>query len=81
MPQKAAYQTAQQDIVMQKDSCEPLDKDGKVLHEDLMNPKVLKAQYAVRGELYLRAEELRGQGKQIIATNSELHVASARFWG
>jgi len=70
MPQKAAYQTSQQEIVMQKDSCEPLDKEGKVLHEDTMNPKVLKAQYAVRGELYLRAEELRGQGKQIIATNT-----------
>ena len=44
-------------------------KDGKVLHPDLLNDSVLKTQYAVRGELYLRAEELRKAGKEIIFTN------------
>eukprot|EP00882_Tetradesmus_deserticola_P025410 GHRQ01027911.1.p1 GENE.GHRQ01027911.1~~GHRQ01027911.1.p1 ORF type:complete len:121 (-),score=18.12 GHRQ01027911.1:97-459(-) len=46
------------------------EKDGKVLHPDLLNPRLLKAQYAVRGELYLRAEELKKE-KQIIYTNGE----------
>jgi glutamate--glyoxylate aminotransferase len=47
------------------------EKDGKVLHPDLLNPRLLEAQYAVRGELYLRAEELKKQNKQIIYTNGE----------
>jgi hypothetical protein len=46
-------------------------KDGKVLHPDLLNDAVLKTQYAVRGELYLRAEELRKAGKEIIFTNGK----------
>ncbi len=45
------------------------EKDGKVLHPELINEQVLKTQYAVRGELYLRAEELRKAGKEIIFTN------------
>jgi hypothetical protein len=48
-------------------------KDGKTLHPELLNLNVQKAQYAVRGELYLRAEELRQQGKEIIFTNGEGH--------
>lgn len=44
-------------------------RDGKVMHPDLLNAQVLKTQYAVRGELYLRAEELRKAGKEIIFTN------------
>jgi glutamate--glyoxylate aminotransferase len=44
-------------------------KDGKVLHPELMNANVIKAQYAVRGELYLKAEELKKAGKEIIFTN------------
>uniref|UniRef100_A0A383W5D9 alanine transaminase n=1 Tax=Tetradesmus obliquus TaxID=3088 RepID=A0A383W5D9_TETOB len=44
------------------------EKDGKVLHPDLLNPRLLEAQYAVRGELYLRAEELK-KTKEIIYTN------------
>ncbi|KAG2494152.1 hypothetical protein HYH03_007788 [Edaphochlamys debaryana] len=44
-------------------------KDGKVLHPHLINENVLKTQYAVRGELYLRAEQLRKEGKDIIFTN------------
>lgn len=43
--------------------------DGKVLHPELLNDAVLKTQYAVRGELYLRAEQLRKEGKDIIFTN------------
>ncbi|PWZ39042.1 Glutamate--glyoxylate aminotransferase 2 [Zea mays] len=34
-----------------------------------LNEKVKKAQYAVRGELYLRASELQKEGKKIIFTN------------
>ncbi|WIA15746.1 hypothetical protein OEZ85_002361 [Tetradesmus obliquus] len=44
------------------------EKDGKVLHPDLLNPRLLEAQYAVRGELCLRAEELK-KTKEIIYTN------------
>jgi hypothetical protein len=44
---------------------------SQVMHRDLLNANVLKAQYAVRGELYLKAEELKEQGRKIIATNSE----------
>ncbi|EFJ51567.1 alanine aminotransferase [Volvox carteri f. nagariensis] len=44
-------------------------KDGKVLHPHLLNENVMKTQYAVRGELYLRAEQLRKEGKEIIFTN------------
>lgn len=46
-------------------------KDGKVTHRDLLNPNVLKAQYAVRGELYNKAVELASQGKEIIYTNGK----------
>ena len=44
-------------------------KDGKVLHPDLLNENMRKTQYAVRGELYLKAEELKNKGKAIIFTN------------
>lgn len=47
----------------------PSHKDGKVMHPDLLNENMRKTQYAVRGELYLRAEELKKQGKEIILTN------------
>jgi hypothetical protein len=40
-----------------------------VLHPDTLNPKVLAAQYAVRGELYLRAVELQREGRDVIFTN------------
>ena len=43
--------------------------DGKVMHPDLLNDNLKKTQYAVRGELYLRAEQLRKEGKDIIFTN------------
>ncbi len=44
-------------------------KEGKVLHPDLISELFRKCQYAVRGELYLRAEELRQQGREIVFTN------------
>eukprot|EP00983_Pelagomonas_calceolata_P096728 1158164-Pelagomonas_calceolata.AAC.1 len=80
----------------------PVEKEGKVLHPDLLNQQVSayscttgwevyaaclsvrtslqrcpgcdglqvrETQYAVRGELYLRAEQLRKEGKEIIFTN------------
>lgn len=49
-----------------------------MLHPDLLNPKLLEAQYAVRGELYLRAEELKKTSKQIIYTNGEKGNLRAR---
>lgn len=45
-------------------------KDGKVMHPDLLNENLKKAEYAVRGELYLRGEQLRREGKEIIFTNA-----------
>lgn len=44
-------------------------KEGKVLHPDLLNDNLKQTQYAVRGELFLKAEELRQAGKEIIFTN------------
>ncbi|KAK1415784.1 hypothetical protein QVD17_31571 [Tagetes erecta] len=41
----------------------------KALDYDQINENVKKAQYAVRGELYLRASELQKEGKKIIFTN------------
>eukprot|EP00803_Ostreobium_quekettii_P006212 evm.model.scf_208.1 EVM.evm.TU.scf_208.1 scf_208:26666-34103(+) len=39
------------------------------MHPDLLNPDLKELQYAVRGELYLKGEELRKAGKEIIFTN------------
>lgn len=41
----------------------------KPLDYDSINENVKRAQYAVRGELYLRASELQKEGKKIIFTN------------
>jgi hypothetical protein len=41
-----------------------------VLHPDLLNPRLLEAQYAVRGELYLKAEQLK-KTRDIIYTNGQ----------
>ncbi|XP_050947173.1 glutamate--glyoxylate aminotransferase 2 [Cucumis melo] len=41
----------------------------KALDYESINENVKKAQYAVRGELYLRASELQKEGKKIIFTN------------
>eukprot|EP00850_Spirogloea_muscicola_P012605 SM000082S22847 [mRNA] locus=s82:191590:196000:- [translate_table: standard] len=43
--------------------------DDRVLHPDRMNENVRKAQYAVRGELFLRASELQKQGREVVLTN------------
>lgn len=53
-------------------------KEGKVLHPDLLNENFRKTQYAVRGELYLRAEELRQAGKEITFTNGAVGTCG---WG
>jgi hypothetical protein len=44
----------------------------QVAHPSLLNPDLLKAQYAVRGELYNKALELQKQGRDLIFTNGEL---------
>ena len=41
------------------------------MHPDLLNANFVGAEYAVRGELYLKGEELRKQGREIIFTNGE----------
>lgn len=52
-----------------KDTSTPHSKDGYVLHPDLINEAIKKTQYAVRGELYLRAMELEKNGMKITYTN------------
>ncbi|KAH6828041.1 alanine-2-oxoglutarate aminotransferase 2 [Perilla frutescens var. hirtella] len=42
---------------------------SKPLDYENLNENVKKCQYAVRGELYLRASELQNEGKKIIFTN------------
>lgn len=44
-------------------------KDGKAMHPDLLNEAIKRTQYAVRGELYLRAMELQKEGMKITFTN------------
>ena len=39
----------------------------KALDYDSINENVKKAQYAVRGELYLRASELQKEGKKVLS--------------
>ncbi|BBN09233.1 alanine transaminase [Marchantia polymorpha subsp. ruderalis] len=41
----------------------------KVMEPDTINENVRKTNYAVRGEIYLRASELQKEGKKIIFTN------------
>ena len=41
----------------------------QVLHPDLLNKNFREAQYAVRGELYLRGAAMKKAGKDIIFTN------------
>lgn len=47
------------------------------MHPDLLNKDLRDAQYAVRGELYLKADELRKQGREIIFTNGKESAAAA----
>jgi glutamate--glyoxylate aminotransferase len=51
------------------DAPAPNSIDGKVAHPSLLNQDLLKAQYAVRGELYNKALELQKQGRDLIFTN------------
>ncbi|RMZ57633.1 hypothetical protein APUTEX25_001833, partial [Auxenochlorella protothecoides] len=51
------------------DSPRPASKEGKAMHPDLLNDNILKTQYAVRGELYTRAQELAKSGGEVIYTN------------
>lgn len=48
--------------------------DGYALHPSTMNADMLKAQYAVRGELYYKAQELAAQGRDIIYTNGRVDM-------
>ena len=41
----------------------------QVLHPDLLNENFVRAEYAVRGELYLKGAELQKQGREVIFTN------------
>jgi hypothetical protein len=50
-------------------SSAPHHIDGKVLHPDLLNGPVKRAEYAVRGELYLKAMQLQQKGMKIVFTN------------
>ena len=54
-----------------KDTSIPHSKDGYVMHPDLINEAVKKTQYAVLGELYLRATELEKSGMKITFTNGK----------
>ncbi len=49
----------------------PNSQDGYVAHPSLLNSDLLKAQYAVRGELYNKALELQAQGRELIFTNGK----------
>eukprot|EP01024_Parvocaulis_polyphysoides_P064103 TRINITY_DN7435_c0_g1_i2.p1 TRINITY_DN7435_c0_g1~~TRINITY_DN7435_c0_g1_i2.p1 ORF type:complete len:546 (-),score=69.98 TRINITY_DN7435_c0_g1_i2:270-1826(-) len=44
-------------------------KEGKSMHPDLLNANMKATQYAVRGELYLRAAQLQKEGMEITYTN------------
>ena len=75
--QRMLARTTGQDVATAKDvgtrwlsTAAPVNSvNGKVMHLDLLNDNLKKTQYAVRGELYLRAEQLRKEGKEIIFTN------------
>jgi hypothetical protein len=59
----------------------PNVKDGKVAHPDLLNENLLKAQYAVRGELYNKAMELQKTGRELIFTNGGRRSPPAACFG
>lgn len=53
---------------------QPREKDGWVLHPDLLSPRLLAAHYAVRGELYLKAEELKKKVRQVVTECAASHI-------
>lgn len=46
----------------------------KALDYETLNENVKKAQYAVRGELYLRASELQKEGKKVYMVVSYVNI-------
>jgi hypothetical protein len=59
--------------------------DGYALHPSTINPNILKAQYAVRGELYNKAVEMAAKGDmEITYTNGgcgrECNISSCRTY-
>lgn len=52
----------------------------KVLHPDLLNENFRNAEYAVRGELYLKGQELVKAGRDIIFTNGALPRCDSRAY-
>lgn len=47
-------------------------KEGYVMHPELMNENLRKTQYAVRGEIYFKAQDLAAKGREIIYTNGKI---------
>lgn len=62
--------TREMTTVSETATSRPNVKDGKVLHPDLMNERLVNAEYAVRGELYNKAVEMSKRGRHMIYTNS-----------
>ncbi|KAK6160215.1 hypothetical protein DH2020_003596 [Rehmannia glutinosa] len=56
-------------VTSELQSSRPLDNTYSIMDYENLNENVKKCQYAVRGELYLRASELQKEGKKIIFTN------------
>ena len=50
----------------------------QVMHPDLLNVNFRNAEYAVRGELYLKGAELKKAGRDIIFTNGKLVCCALR---
>ncbi|NJR42521.1 MAG: hypothetical protein HC767_07505 [Akkermansiaceae bacterium] len=65
----SAWQRHFASVPQPRDESIPHSKDGYVLHPDLINEAIKRTQYAVRGELYLRAMELEKNGMKITYTN------------
>lgn len=51
----------------------------KALDYDSINENVKKAQYAVRGELYLRASELQKEGKRVLSFSLNIFLSIIQF--
>ncbi|KAF3959609.1 hypothetical protein CMV_015589, partial [Castanea mollissima] len=52
-----------------EENSKPSSQGTEFIDYESLNENVKRAQYAVRGELYLRASELQKEGKKIIFTN------------
>jgi len=69
LQQRGFRSSARGDAAASGERLVELDKDAWGLHPHYMNANFVRAQYAVRGELYLRAEELRKKGTNILYCN------------